>query len=72
MNYIANALKGNMGICVVLYLCLGITEQLCNGYFGTHYSIPDLSSIFGVVFAKLSVDHGVNSLLNSPKGEMPG
>lgn len=64
-------LKTSIGFYVGLYLFLGITAWISNGYFGAHFVIKDLTDIFVWVFAQLSIKHGIDSALNSPRSEPP-
>lgn len=64
-------LKSDIGICVALYLFLGITAWAANGILSTHLVIKDLTDIFVWVFAQLTATHGINSVFNSPRGIHP-
>lgn len=71
LNELRAYFKSSIGFCVGLYLLLGITAWISNGYFGAHFVIKDLTDIFVWVFAQLTANHVINSGLNSPRGEAP-
>lgn len=56
---------------IIIYFCISTTEQMLNGIMGTKFSIPDLNSIFQLIFLQLSGKYGIDSWLNSIKGVMP-
>lgn len=64
-------LRTDIGFYVSLFAFLGITEQISNGIFGTHFDTKQLCDIFTFIFAQLSIKHGIDSALNSAKGVMP-
>lgn len=71
MNIIGLLQRNTIVTAVVFYAVLALGAWIANGVFGTHLVIKDLNDIAVFVFGQLSVLHGINSVFNSNKGEMP-
>lgn len=64
-------LKTDIGFYVGLFAFLGITEQIANGWLGTHFVIKELTDVATFVFGQLSIRHGIDSVFNSDRGVKP-
>ena len=71
MEQLQQYLRTDIGFYVSLFALLGISEQLSNGILGTHFDTKQLCDIFTFIFAQLSIKHGIDSALNSKRGESP-
>lgn len=54
-----------------IFVFIFVAALFSNGYFNTHFDLDALITFYGVVYAKQVVNYGINSTLNSPKGELP-
>lgn len=71
MEQLRQYLRTDIGFYVSLFAFLGITEQLSNGIIGTRFDTKQLTDIFVFIFGQLSIKHGIDSALNSKRGESP-
>jgi hypothetical protein len=53
-----------MRIITILFISLGIAEQLSNGLLKTTFVITDLLSIYGIVAAYYGINFGIASKWN--------
>ncbi|GBG55150.1 hypothetical protein SPFL3102_03588 [Sporomusaceae bacterium FL31] len=61
----------DMQLITLLFVCLGIGEQLSNGLLQTNFAIMDLLSIYGIVAAYYGINFGIASKWNSIGGMSP-
>ncbi len=57
--------------CTAFFIAVFLAALIANGYYGTHFDLDALLTLYGVVYAKQVVNYGINSTFNSPKSEMP-
>lgn len=54
-----------------IYTVFALGGWVSNGVYKTSFNTTDLAIIFGVIVFNMTGKHFINSMLNSPKGEMP-
>ena len=76
MNNILDWLKQHnlteLSVATILLSIVYLAAWFCNGYLGMHFSCSDLISFYSVIVLKNLGSHGINSIFNSSRGEMPG
>lgn len=60
----------NIG-CTIFFVGVFLAALFSNGYFNTHFDLDALITLYGVVYAKQMVSFGIDSSLNSTRGEAP-
>lgn len=60
----------NVG-CTIFFVVVFLIALFANGYFNTNFDLDALITLYGVVYAKQMVSFGIDSSLNSAKGEHP-
>ena len=71
MNKIKEILSGSIGFYVALFFVLSLTAWFSNAVYGTKFVLSELRDIFVWIFGQLSIKHGIDSALNSPRGTSP-
>lgn len=66
-NFIAARMLNYTTYFVIIYT-LAI---FCNGYFNTNFEINDILMGYAVISGKSLIGHGIDSAMNSQRGEMP-
>lgn len=66
LDKVMTYVKTEAGFYTGLFVCLAIGAWFANGWMGKHFSIADLSTIYGIVAAKVVVNRGIDSKWNSP------
>nr|DAE82504.1 MAG TPA: hypothetical protein [Caudoviricetes sp.] len=66
-NFIAVRMLNHTTYFVIIYT-LAI---FCNGYFDTKFEINDILMGYAVISGKKLIGHGIDSAMNSQRGEMP-
>ena len=61
-----------LSIATILLSIIYLVTWFCNGYLGMHFSCSDLITFYSVIVLKNLGQHGINSVFNSNRGEMPG
>lgn len=65
-KYLGNAVT----TCTIIFVSLYICAWIGNGYFGTHFSLNDLTNIYQLLIPKIA-QHWIDSNYNSKPGEPP-
>ena len=60
-----------LSIATILLSIVYIAGWFCNGYLGMHFSCSDLITFYSVIILKNLGAHGIDSVFNSNRGEMP-
>lgn len=66
-NFIATRMLNHTTYFVVIYT-LAI---FFNGYYNTNFEINDILMGYAVISGKSLISHGIDSTMNSQRGEMP-
>jgi hypothetical protein len=59
------------GFYTGLFSILAIGGWIHNGLYNSHFIIGDLMNIYAWIVGQMHLKYGVDSLLNSNKGDMP-
>lgn len=60
-----------LSVATILLSIIYLVAWFFNGYLGMHFSCSDLITFYSVIVLKNLGEHGINSVFNSQKGEMP-
>jgi ABC-type transport system involved in cytochrome c biogenesis permease subunit len=72
MNKIWQQIKSHaMASYTAIFCVIYLAAWVLNGWQGMHFSCSDLMILYIGVIAKELGLHAINSVCNSPKGEMP-
>ena len=75
MNKIKNWIKQHnlteLSVATILLSIIYLVAWFFNGYLGYHFSCSDLISFYSIIILKNLGQHGINSIFNSQRGEMP-
>lgn len=66
-NFIATRMMNHTTYFVIIYTI----AIFSNGYFKTTFEINDILMGYAVISGKSLIGHGIDSAMNSQKGEMP-
>ena len=71
LDYIKSKHLTELSIATILLSIIYLAGWFLNGYLGMHFSCSDLITFYSVIILKNLGQHGINSVFNSQKGEMP-
>ena len=60
-----------LSIATILLSIIYLVAWFCNGYLGYHFNCSDLITFYSVIVLKNLGSHTINSVWNSPRGELP-
>ena len=60
-----------LSVATILLSIIYLVAWFFNGYLGMHFSCSDLITFYSVIVLKNLGEHGINSVFNSPRGELP-
>ena len=72
MDWIKQHNLTELSVATILLSIIYLVAWFCNGYIGMHFSCSDLITFYSVIVLKNLGQHGINSVFNSNRGEMPG
>ena len=76
MNSLKNWIKQHnlteLSVATILLSIIYLAAWSLNGFAGMHFSCSDLITFYSVIVLKNLGQHGINSIFNSNRGEMPG
>jgi hypothetical protein len=68
---IKNYLMGAIGFYSTFFILIWMIAWILNGYHGYKFDLKTLQDFYMFVLSQLNITHGINSIFNSNKGEMP-
>lgn len=57
--------------CSVFFIAVYLIGWILNGAYAMHFDLNALQNFYITVIGKQAVDHSINSIFNSPRGEAP-
>ena len=71
MKYWKYIQEHSMATCTIVFCTVYLAAWYANGKFGMHFSCSDLMILYTTIIVKDLGTHAINSVCNSPRGEMP-
>ena len=53
------------------FICIYLVGWVLNGYLKMNFDLGAITNLYMLVIVKDTTFHGINSFLNSPRGQMP-
>jgi hypothetical protein len=57
--------------CTAFFVAIYLVAWIANGIKGTHFDLSNLTNFYLMVIGKQQVQHGIDSIFNSSRGENP-
>ena len=57
--------------CTAFFVAVYLIAWILNGIKGTHFDLSNLTNFYLLVIGKQQVQHGIDSIFNSNRGESP-
>ena len=61
----------NLAGCTAFFVLIFLAAWIINGIYQTRFDLASLQNFYLMVVAKQQVQHGIDSVFNSQRGEQP-
>ena len=61
----------NLAGCTAFFVLIFLAAWIINGIYQTRFDLASLQNFYLMVVAKQQVQHGIDSVFNSQRGELP-